>query len=114
MICPKCEYEFVDGVTVCPDCGVDLVSKEDFEGNLVHPSDWVVVYTTSENYQAEMYKANLEGAGIEALILGQKDRNYPAVGDLAVIKILVKKTDAKSAVEIIEDINLRKDETEEE
>jgi hypothetical protein len=74
----------------------------------------VVVYTTNENYQAEMYKANLEGAGIDVSILGQKDRNYPTVGDLAVIKILVKKKDAENALEIVNDINSRKDEPEEE
>jgi hypothetical protein len=114
MICPNCEYEYVDTVLTCPDCGVKLVSKSDFDGHLVHHSDWVVVYTTNENYKAEMYKANLEGAEIESLILGQKDRNYPTVGDLSVIKILVKKDDAETALEIIEDINSRKDESEEE
>lgn len=114
MICPNCEYEYVDGVSVCPDCEVELVTQEDFEGNLVHHADWIVVYTTNENYKAEMYKANLEGAGIEVSILGQKDRNYPTVGDLSVIKILVKKKDAENALEIIEDINSRKDEPEEE
>ena len=114
MICPNCEYEYVDTVEECPDCGVKLVTKEDFEGNLVHHSDWIVVYTTSENYNAEMYKANLEGAGIDALILGQKNRNYPIVGDLAIIKLLVKKKDAESALEIIADIDSRTDEPEEE
>ncbi len=114
MICPKCELEFVDGIVVCPDCGENLVDKEEFEGNLVHPSDWLVVYTTSENYEAEMFKANLLGAEIDSLILGQKDRNYPAVGDLAVIKLLVKKMDAESAIEIINDINSRKDNINEE
>lgn len=114
MICPKCEYEYIDTMNECPDCGVKLVTKEDFEGHLVHHSDWVVVYTTSENYKAEMYKANLEGGNIEALILGQKDSSYPTVGDLAVIKLLVKKKDAENALEIIEDINSRKEESEEE
>lgn len=114
MICPNCEYEYVDVVTQCPDCGIELVTKEDFEGHLVHHSDWIVVYTTGENYKAEMYKANLEGAGIEALILGQKDRNYPTVGDLSIIKLLVQKKDAADALEIIEDINSRKDDSEEE
>lgn len=114
MICPKCELEFVDGIVVCTDCGENLISKEEFEGNLVHPSDWVVVFTTSENYEAEMFKANLLGAEIESLILGQKDRNYPAVGDLAVIKLLVKKDDAENAIEIINDINSTKDKNNEE
>lgn len=114
MICPNCEYEYIDDVTVCPDCGVELVTKDDFEGNLVHHSDWIVVYTTDESYKADMYKANLEGAGVEVSVLGQKDRNYPTVGDLAVIKILVKKKDVENALEIIEDINSRKDEPEEE
>ncbi len=114
MICPNCEYEYTESISECPDCGVKLVTKEEFEGNLVHHSDWIVVYTTNERYKADMYKANLEGADIEATILGQKDRNYPTVGDLAVVKILVKKSDAESALEIIEDINSKKDEEDEE
>lgn len=103
MICPKCEYEYIAGIKKCADCGAELIPKEDFEGNLVHPSDWVIVFSCSEEYEAEMLKANLEGGNIETLILGQKDRSFPAVGDLAVIKVLVKKQDAKSALKIIED-----------
>ncbi|MGK9368805.1 putative signal transducing protein [Melioribacter sp. Ez-97] len=114
MICPKCEYEYVEGIKECPDCGTPLVTREEFEGHLLHPEDWVVVYTCSDNIEAEMYKANLESADIETLILSQKDRNYPTVGDLAVIKILVKRDDAESALEIIRDINSRAQNTEEE
>lgn len=112
MICPNCEYEYVDSVKICPDCGVELVTNKEFEGNLVHHSDWIVIYTTSESYEAEMYKNNLEGADIEALILGQKDSSFPAVGDLAVIKLLVRKKDAETALQIIEDINSKQSDEE--
>ncbi|MCX7798527.1 MAG: DUF2007 domain-containing protein [Melioribacter sp.] len=107
MICPNCEYEYVEGIDVCPDCGTQLIPKEEFEGNLVHPSDWIVVYTCSEYYEAEMLKTNLESAGIEVLVLSQKDRNYPTVGNLSIVKLLVKKTDQEDALEIIRDINQR-------
>lgn len=107
MICPKCEYEYIDGINVCPDCGSDLISVEDFEGHLVHPKDWIIVYTCAELYEAEMFKTNLESADIETLIISQKDRNYPTVGDFSIIKILVKKSDCREAVEIINDINSR-------
>ena len=103
MICPKCEYEYKDGIGECADCGAELIPTAEFEGKLVHPSDWVIVFTCSENYEAEMLKSNLEGAKIKSLILGQKDRSFPGVGDLAVIKLLVKKSDADMAVKIIED-----------
>ncbi|MBU0560371.1 MAG: DUF2007 domain-containing protein [Bacteroidetes bacterium] len=105
MICPNCESEYVDGIAECTDCGSELVSAEEFEGNLVHHSDWVIVYTCSESFEADMLKANLEGAGIEVTILKQKDSSYPAVGGLAVIKVLVQKKDAETASEIITDIN---------
>jgi ssDNA-binding Zn-finger/Zn-ribbon topoisomerase 1 len=114
MICPKCETEYVEGIKVCPDCGMELVTKEDFEGHLVHPSDYVVIYTTDNNAEANMLRANLESADIEAHILGQKDSSFPAVGDLAVIKILVKKDDVEDALKIIEDINKHGNESEEE
>jgi hypothetical protein len=109
MICPNCEYEYVKGVSNCPDCNIELVSENEFEGNLTHHSDWLVIYTSSDGIEMEMLKANLAGANIEALILSQKDSSYPAVGDLAVIKLLVKKSDAEDAVAIINDINQKAD-----
>jgi hypothetical protein len=60
-----------------------------------------------------MYKANLESADIETLILSQKDRSYPTVGDLAIVKILVRRSDVDSALEIIRDINRRTQNSEE-
>lgn len=30
MYCPKCDMDFVDGITVCSDCGTTLVDKEEY------------------------------------------------------------------------------------
>ncbi|MCP5062286.1 MAG: DUF2007 domain-containing protein [Ignavibacteriae bacterium] len=105
MICPSCEAEYVKGVSVCADCGTELIPKEDFELNLVHHQDWVTVYSTDYIYKAEMLKSNLAGAEIEAIILSQKDKSFPVSGDLSVIKLMVKKEDADDAKKLIEDIN---------
>lgn len=104
MICPKCEYEYVEGIEVCADCGATLIPVEEFEGNLLHPSDWLVITTAAEQYEAEMLKANLESAGIETLIYSKQDRNFPASGSWTVIKLLVKKSDSEDALVIINDI----------
>lgn len=113
MICPRCEYEYVDGIKICADCGTELIPVAEFEGNLVHPKDWVVAFTCQEPYEADMMKANLEGAEIECIIISQKDRSYPSIGDLSGVKLLVKKADADTAVQIINDINSTKIDEEE-
>jgi hypothetical protein len=110
MICPNCEYEYIEGIIVCADCGADLISVEDFEGSLLHPADWAVIKTFPEEYEAEMLKANLEGAGIDSLIYSKQDRNFPASGSWTSVKVLVKKRDIVDALEIIEDISNRSDE----
>ncbi len=104
MICPKCEYEYIDGIKTCPDCNKQLIPVNEFQGKLVNPSDWIIVHTTDELFKAEMFSANLNGSNIETLIINQKDSSYPLVGDLSVVKVLVKKSDAENAVEIIQDI----------
>lgn len=75
------------------------------ETNLIHHEDWDTVYLTDATFEAEMIKANLEGANIETIILSQKDKSFPALGNLSVIKVLVKKVDKEEAEKIIEDIN---------
>lgn len=114
MICPSCEYEYVDGISVCPDCKTELITVDAFEGNLVNPSDWVILCNCNTGYEAEMLKSNLEGANIETLILDQRDRSFPTDGDLKVIKLLVKKSDAETAVAIKKDIDKNSDNIEEE
>lgn len=113
MICPKCECEYLDRVKTCADCGTDLISVEEFEGNLIHPKDWVTIHFGSDIIEAEMLKANLEGAGIESIIISQKDRSIPYLGEISPVKLLVKKKEAEEALLIIDDINSTKLDNEE-
>ncbi|RPI65734.1 MAG: hypothetical protein EHM47_18270 [Ignavibacteriales bacterium] len=113
--CPKCNYEYIEGITICPDCGTHLVDESVYE----KPEDWTednweVVYTSNEDYEVEMLKDNLESAGITAAILQQKDRNFPAPGDLAVIKLLVRREDMEAALGFIQKVNTENNEGEEE
>jgi len=113
MICPNCEYEYIEGIKYCADCGAALIPTEDFEKNLLHPKDWIVAFASTDTYTAEMLKANLEGAEIDSIIISRRDRSYPVLGDQAGVKLLVKKKDAEAALQIINDINSAKTDDEE-
>ncbi len=114
-VCPNCEYEYVDGVTICPDCGKALVDDKYF----IKPEEWTednweVVYTSSHEYEIEMLKDNLSGAGIPAAMLSQKDRNFPTPGDLSIVKLLVHKEDVPNALNFIEQVKNQSTDDEEE
>lgn len=74
--------------------------------------DWVVVYKTDQEYKALALKSNLESSGIEVSILSQSDHNFPAMGNLSIVKILVKKKDEDAALEFINEINKGSEEEE--
>jgi len=104
-ICPNCNYEYIEGITLCPDCNTALVAVDELKKfDELSEDDWVLVYTSFYEFVIDMLKSNLEGAGIAASKLSQKDHNFPAPGDLSVVKLMVKKNDVQASLEIIQDI----------
>ncbi len=114
-VCPNCDYEYVEGITICPDCGAALVDEKYF----IKPEEWTeenweVVFTSGYEYEVEMLRDNLEGAGIPATMLSQKDRNFPAPGDFSVVKLLVHKEDIQNALNFIEQLRNQSSDLQEE
>ncbi|MHB8579777.1 MAG: putative signal transducing protein [Ignavibacteriaceae bacterium] len=114
-VCPNCSYEYIEGVKICPDCGINLIDEKSF----VKPEEWTeqnweVVFTSDLEYEAEMMKDNLEGAGIHSEILSQADRSFPAPGDLSVVKLFVPKKDVQAALNFIEQFKNRPDDQDQE
>lgn len=89
-VCDECAHE-VEGRIFCEDDSHRRV----YEG-------FVHVYTTSTDYEAEMIRANLQGADIDAFIFNQHDHIYFVnMGTLAQVKIMVPKHQVEKAEEII-------------
>ncbi|MCL4278356.1 MAG: DUF2007 domain-containing protein [Ignavibacteriaceae bacterium] len=104
-VCPNCKYEYVPGITICPDCNTPLVDSSELKKYPeLSEDDWVLVYTSFNFIEVDMLKENLESAGIPTSILSQKDSSFPAPGDLSVVKLFVKKTNVHEALEFIQDV----------
>lgn len=104
-ICPNCDYEYKEGISICPDCGTVLLPDDEFVSSEEwNEEDWVVAFVAQQEYEADMLKDNLESAGITTMILSQKDRNFPAPGDFSQIKIMVHKDDLEDAIQFINKI----------
>ena len=110
MICPNCKAEYVEGIKICADCGTELIPNAEFikedEGE-ISLDDWKEVYSSNDPIFIEMLKANLKGAGIDAVYFSKEDRmrlNLSYVG-AAAIKLFVKEENLETAKQIMDDIN---------
>ena len=104
-VCPNCEYEYIEGIVICPDCNTPLVNSSELKKYPdLSEEDWVLVYTSFSEIDVDMLKENLVSAGIAASVLSQKDSNFPVPGDLSKIKLMVKKGDVQTALELIQEI----------
>ncbi len=86
--------------TLCEECAVMKTGRFFCEKDerVKTAFNWVAACTTSTDYEAEMIKANLEGAGISAMVLSQKDHTYvTTVGDLAQTEVMVPRESLEEA-----------------
>ncbi len=83
MICPGCQAEYVTGVTVCRDCGVDLVeSVGRSEPASVEEPAPVVAFVTSDPGLMAIAQTMLESARIPVMVQGGAHHGFFGTGPL--------------------------------
>ncbi|RKY54929.1 MAG: hypothetical protein DRP89_04240 [Candidatus Neomarinimicrobiota bacterium] len=105
--CPKCKYEFVEGLDKCPDCNTKLVDKIPEEREVI--IKWVQLSTLSSPIMAEMVKETLKNHGIQSFIkMDVLNAAFLAKGTSTAgsfAKIFVPEEDKESAKEILKSIS---------
>ena len=64
--CPKCRYEYKEGVLVCPDCDLTLVAELHEENIETRPDEepWGDIGSTGDETELRLVMGWLETAGI--------------------------------------------------
>ena len=60
--------------------------------------NWVSVFTTNEEFEAERIKALLTASNIPTVILNQKDSSYVFIGE---VNVMVEKENKEEAEKVI-------------
>ena len=99
--CPNCEAEYREGITVCPDCQVELVDKLTPENRVHDRSEGEPVplqsFTTAA--EAEMVRETLDQNGIRSFVEGGDFAVIPSSFSQEVV-VMVDERDLPHAVEI--------------
>jgi hypothetical protein len=66
--------------------------------------DWVSVFRTGTDYEADLVRDRLDDGGIPAVVLTQRDHAFNlTVGDLASVHVMVPPEQADQAVSLLEE-----------
>jgi len=63
--------------------------------------DWVSVFRTSQDFQAEIAKEILENEEIKCVIIDENDSLFPSIGE---IEVMVHKDYEEKAKELLKDL----------
>jgi len=65
--------------------------------------DWVSIFRTGTDYEADLVRDRLDDSGVPAVVLTQRDHAFNLnVGDLASVHVMVPPDRADDAVELLE------------
>ena len=76
-ICPKCKYEYRNGVSECPDCNEKLVDRLPAEAAARAPDgSWVSVCRLPSQFRTEMVKGALDSSNIPSIVISTSFNAY--------------------------------------
>jgi hypothetical protein len=93
MMCPNCFSDHLDGVVVCPECGVALVAALPDDHNV----DLVEVWRGSDADELPFVESLLRDEGIEYVVDGDEAFGVLPLGNVSLTRILVRADQAESA-----------------
>ena len=73
MYCPKCGVEFVEGVTTCSDCGIELKPEPTTEPEAKYV-EWVTVLAHRDHGRVGLAESILQASDIEYVVEGGNTR----------------------------------------
>ncbi|HWP44065.1 MAG TPA: DUF2007 domain-containing protein [Blastocatellia bacterium] len=99
--CPNCEAEYREGITVCPDCNIELVEELTPETRIHDTSggEPVPLQSFKTGAEAEMVSQLLEQNGIRSFVQGGDFAVIPGSFSQEVV-VMVDERDLDRAIEI--------------
>jgi len=106
MFCPRCHTEYMEDVTVCSDCGTDLVPCliEDTEPEPLEWVDFEEVLTTFNAGDIALLKSILDGEGIDYYFQGEAFNYVEPIVQPA--RLMVPKNQVLRAKEALRELDL--------
>ncbi len=75
--------------------------------------DWISVFNTSTDFEADLVRDRLDDGGIPAVVLTQRDHAFNLnVGDLSAVHVMVRPADADRAREVLAEVAFTDEELE--
>ena len=66
--------------------------------------DWIAVFTTSTDYEADLVRDRLDDAGVAAVVLTQRDHAFNLnVGDMAAVLVMVQPENVEAARAVLDE-----------
>lgn len=112
MVCPNCGATYRPGIIECPDCGVPLMSLQEYEKlkalaekeeEELQNIKVVEVHTCQGEVEAGLVRSILEASGIESFTGGNASQSvHPFTMDgMGEIKIMVRASEEEEARAVI-------------
>jgi hypothetical protein len=106
MFCPNCRTEYVEGISVCADCGVPLIAKLDEDDKSSESAELEEILATFNAGDIALIKSILDGEGITYYFSGEESNYMLPLTQPP--KLMVPKEQAEQAREVLKDLLLER------